>query len=564
MNHKLAGSIAAATVLGLGIAACGSSPSTPGSSSSQGKPLVIETTALSPMTDNFNPFVTTDTGYTMHAVDLYNLPLYVFDTLKPTQPAIPELGTHYQWSNGGETLTVTIRSDAKWSDGKPVSAADVAFTFNLLSKYPALNTSGEPVPTSATGSGDTAVLNFSQPEYADLYLILQTQIVPEHVWASVGNPADYTDPQPVSDGPYVLHQFSPQGFTMTINPDYYGKSTLHVPEVDFPAYTSNANLVPPVAGGTIDWAGNSMTGVQQNYLSKSPDNHTWLSGAPYMSNNNVVGLFFNVTKKPLNDPAVRQAISYGIDRAQLSVDGESNTEPVENTSSGLMLPTDQSYLTPALANDLPSTSDPAKVSSILTADGYKKVGGFWEKNGQKITFSIMDPVQYSDYYEDSQLIAKGLTAEGFNVSADGIPGSNGGTVWAGNLAVGDFTAAIHWGAQGLTPYFFYNNWMNYSQSAPVGKTANNDLGRFNDPAAQAALNAYASTNSASAQAAAISTLENIFSTQVPVAPLLLGASWAEFSTRNYTGWPSPSNEYMDPGPNIPEILYTVQQLKPTS
>jgi peptide/nickel transport system substrate-binding protein len=564
MNHKLAGSIAAAAVLGLGIAACSSSPSTPGSSSSQGKPLVIETTALSPMTDNFNPFVTTDTGYTMHAVDLYNLPLYVFDTLKPTQPAIPELGTHYQWSNGGETLTVTIRSDAKWSDGKPVSAADVAFTFNLLSKYPALNTSGEPVPTSATGSGDTAVLNFSQPEYADLYLILQTQIVPEHVWASVGNPADYTDPQPVSDGPYVLHQFSPQGFTMTINPDYYGKSTLHVPEVDFPAYTSNANLVPPVAGGTIDWAGNSMTGVQQNYLSKSPDNHTWLSSAPYMSNNNVVGLFFNVTKKPLNDPAVRQAISYGIDRAQLSVDGESNTEPVENSSSGLMLPTDQSYLTPALANDLPSTSDPAKVSSILTADGYKKVGGFWEKNGQKITFSIMDPVQYSDYYEDSQLIAKGLTAEGFNVSADGIPGSNGGTVWAGNLAVGDFTAAIHWGAQGLTPYFFYNNWMNYSQSAPVGKTANNDLGRFNDPAAQAALNAYASTNSASAQAAAISTLENIFSTQVPVAPLLLGASWAEFSTRNYTGWPSPSNQYMDPGPNIPEVLYTVQQLKPAS
>jgi peptide/nickel transport system substrate-binding protein len=564
MNHKLAGSIAAAAVLGLGIAACSSSPSSTGTSSSQGKPLVIETTALSPMTDNFNPFVTTDTGYTMHAIDLYNLPLYVFDTLKPNQPAIPELGTNYQWSNGGQTLTVNIRSDAKWSDGKPVSAADVAFTFNLLRKYPALNTSGEPVPTSATGTGDTAVLTFSQPEYADLYLILQTQIVPEHVWASVGNPASYTDPQPVSDGPYVLHQFSPQGFTMTVNPDYYGKSTLHVPEVDFPAYTSNANLVPPVASGTIDWAGNSMTGVQQNYLSKSPDNHTWLSGAPYMSNNNVVGLFFNVTKKPLNDPAVRQAISYGIDRAQLSIDGESNTEPVDNTSSGLMLPTDQSYLTPSLANDLPSTSDPAKVSSILTADGYKKVGGFWEKNGQKITFSIMDPVQYSDYYEDSQLIAKGLTAEGFNVSVDGIPGSNGGTIWAGNLAVGDFTAAIHWGAQGLTPYFFYNNWMNYSQSAPDGKTANNDLGRFNDPAAQAALNAYASTNSASAQATAISTLENIFSTQVPVAPLLLGASWAEFSTRNYTGWPSPSNEYMDPGPNIPEILYTVQQLKPVS
>ena len=51
---------------------------------------------------------------------------------------------------------------------------------------------------------------------------------------------------------------------------------------------------------------------------------------------------------------------------------------------------------------------------------------------------------------------------------------------------------------------------------------------------------------------------------MPVAPLLLGASWAEYSTRDYTGWPSASNAYMDPGPNIPEILYTVQQLKPAS
>jgi peptide/nickel transport system substrate-binding protein len=334
--------------------------------------------------------------------------------------------------------------------------------------------------------------------------------------------------------------------------------------VDFPSYTSNANLVPPVASGQIDWAGNSITGIQQNYLAKSTENHTWQTSVPYLSDNNVVGLWFNVTKKPLNDPAVRQAISYGIDRDQLSVVGESDTEPVENTSSGLMLPADQSYLNPALANDLPSGSDQAKVKSILTSDGYKMVGKFWEKSGQKIAFSIMDPVQYSDYYQDSQLIATQLNAEGFDVTVDGIPGTNGGNVWSGNINSGDFSAAIHWGAQGLTPYFFYNNWMNYTQSAPIGKTAGGDWGRFDDPAAQAALSKYASTNDAATQAQAITQLENIMSTQVPVAPLLLGAAWAEFSTRDYTGWPSPSNQYMDPGPNMPEILYTVTQLKPVS
>jgi peptide/nickel transport system substrate-binding protein len=570
MNHKLAGSLAAAAVLSLGIAACSSSPSgSSGSSgSATGKPLVIETTALSPMVDNFNPFDSTGTGYMVHATDLYNLPLFVFDTLRPTEQPIPELGTNYQWSNGGRTLTLTIRSGVKWSDGKSVSASDVAYTFNLLAKHTALNVGWPqptPAPVSATApSATTAVLTFSQPQYASLYDILQTVIVPEHVWASVSNPATFADPQPVSDGPYVLHQFSAQGFTMTINPDYYAKSTVRVPEVDFPSYTSNANLVPPVASGQIDWAGNSISGIQQNYLAKSPDNHTWQTSVPYLSDNNVVGLWFNVTKKPLNDPAVRQAISYGIDRQQLSVVGESNTEPIEDTSSGLMLPADESYLDPTLSDNLPSGGDPAKVKSILTADGYKMVGKFWEKSGQKISFSIMDPVQYSDYYQDSQLIAKQLDAEGFDVAVDGIPGTNGANVWSGNMNVGNFSAAIHWGAQGLTPYFYYNNWMNYTQSAPIGQTAGGDWGRFDDPAAQAALNEYASTNNATTQAHAITQLENIMSTQVPVAPLLLGAAWAEVSTRDYTGWPSQSDPYMDPGPNIPEILYTVQQLKPVS
>ncbi|MGH3398026.1 MAG: hypothetical protein ACRDPO_25395, partial [Streptosporangiaceae bacterium] len=200
----------------------------------------------------------------------------------------------------------------------------------------------------------------------------------------------------------------------------------------------------------------------------------------------------------------------------------------------------------------------------LTADGWKKVGGKWAKNGQKITFSIMDPVSYSDYYEDSQLIVKQLNALGFDTKVEGEGGPNGPNVWTANLNSGNFTAAIHWGAQGTSPYFFFNNWMNYSLSAPIGKTASADYGRFNYAPAQAALAQYASSGSASVQNAALTKLENIMSTQVPVVPLLLGASWAEFSTRDYTGWPSTSNPYMDPGPNIPEMLYTITQLKPVS
>jgi peptide/nickel transport system substrate-binding protein len=349
---------------------------------------------------------------------------------------------------------------------------------------------------------------------------------------------------------------------MKLNQDYYAKSSIHVPEIDFPAYTSNANLLLPISNGTIDWGGIAITGVQSNYLAKNPDNKTWTTSAPYYTDNNVVGLWFNVTKAPLNDPKVRQAINYGINRQQLSVDGESANEPPVTSTAGMILPSQQSYLPSSLANNLPATGDANKVSEILTSDGYTKTGGFWAKNGQKITFSIEDPVSYSDYYLDSQLIAKQLQALGIDAKVQGDGGPNGPTTWTNDLNNGTFSSAIHWGNQGLTPYFTYDNWMDNALSAPVGKVASADYGRYNSPQAQAALAAYAKASTPAELNAAVASLANIESTDVPVAPLLLGASWAEYSTRDYTGWPSSGNAYMDPGPNIPEILYTVQQLKP--
>jgi peptide/nickel transport system substrate-binding protein len=562
MNRKIAGGVLAAAVLTLGIAACSSSPS---SSSSSAKTLSIVTTAVSPMVDNFNPFDPTSIGYLTHSINLYDMPLMVFNTQDTAQQPVHELATGAAWSNGGTTLTITTRSGVTWSDGKPFSASDVAFTFNLIKDHSALNANWTiPIPTSVTAtSATTTVLTFAQPELASAYYILQTPIVPEHIWKGV-NPVTYTDANPVGTGPYVLDQFSSTGYTMKLNPDYYAKSSIRVPEVSFPAYGTNANLLPPCSDGTIDWCGIAITGVPQNYLSKSKDNQTWTGAAPYFSNNNVVGLFFNVTYGALGDPAVRQAISYSIDRQALATTGESNNEPAESSTAGMILPAQDSYLPSSLANNISSAGDTSKAATILTQDGYSKVNGKWEKNGQQITFNIQVPQQYTDYYADAQLLVTQLNNAGFNTSVDAIPGTNGGTIWGENVEKGSFETAIHWGAQGLTPYFTYNNWMNYTLSAPFGSEAGGDYGRFNDAAAQQALAAYQAAATPAQLNAAIATLANIETTQVPVAPLLQGASWAEFSTRDYTGWPSKANPYSDPGPNIPEMLVVLQQLKPVS
>jgi peptide/nickel transport system substrate-binding protein len=565
MNHIAIKSLAVAVILTMGMAACSSSGSKSSSPSSAaaatGKPLVVDDTPLSPMTDTFSPYSATSTGHVVTADALYNEPLFIWNILNPAQAPFDVLGTGYSWSNGGKTLTITARPGVKWNDGKPFSASDVAFTFNMIRTHPGLAADGTPVPVSASApSATSAVLTFSHPEYSNLFLIGQTYIVPQHIWSKV-NPATFADPSPVGTGPFMLDKFSPQGFTLKANPNYWDKASVHVPEISYPSYSQNFNIVNPLATGQIDLAGNDIANVQSVFLGKSPANHSWFPSAPYLTANNLVSLIFNVTKAPLNDPAVRQAVSYAIDRQALSTHGETGYELPVTSTSGLLLPSANSYLSPSLANSLPSAGDPAKAASILTADGWKKVGGKWTKNGKTISFSISDPIPYSDYYLDAQLIAKQLSSIGFNVTVNGIGNP---TVWNGDVTNGTFDTAIHWSNQGPGPFYIYDSLLDSSLTAPVGKPAANDLGRWNNAATQAALAQYAGTNSTSVQQAAVTKLENIMTTQAPVAPLLYGAAWWEFSTRDYTGWPSSSNPYMNPSTNSPYLEETILHLKPVS
>jgi peptide/nickel transport system substrate-binding protein len=565
MRHAAMKALAVATIAGMALAACGSSGSGNSgskSSSASAKPLVIDDTPLSPMTDSFNPYDATSTGHIVTADALYNEPLFIWDILKPSQPPFDILGTGYSWSDGGRTLTITTRSGVKWNDGKPFSASDVAFTFNMIRTHPGVATDGTPVPVSASApSATTAVLHFSQPEYANLFLIGQTYIVPEHVFSKVSDPATWPDPNPVGTGPYMLDKFTPQGFTLKRNPDYWDKSAVRVPEISYPSYAQNFNITQPLAAGQIDLAGNDIANVQSVYLGKSPDNHTWYPSAPYLTSNNVVSLIFNVKKPPLNDPAVRQAISYGINRQQLSAQGETGYELPITSTAGVLQPAFTSSLNPAMANNLPKTGDPAKVTSILRADGWSKAGGKWTKNGKTISFSIEDPIPYSDYYLDAQEIAHQLNAQGFNVTVKGDANAN---TWTADVASGNFDTAIHWSNQGPGQYYIYDGEMDANLTAPIGKPAANDYGRFDDPAAQQALAQYASTNNPSVQQQALYKLENIMSTQVPAAPLLNGAAWWEFSTRDYTGWPSSGNPVMNPTTNSPYLEETILHLKPVS
>ena len=549
MIKRLAIIASAVSCLTLGVISAG------GASASTSHVLTEEGNVGVTFTDNFNPFNSGSLASQMSIKSLTYEPLIEFDYLK-ANTQYPWLATGYTWSDGGRTITFTIRKGVKWSDGKALTPADVAYTFNLIGQSPAANYSGVPQMTNAAYvKGNTVVLNFASPAYQDITAIAgSTLIVPEHVWSRVTNPVKAVITHPVGTGPYVLNSYSSQLVTYKVNPTYWGGKPAAT-QVNIPAYTSNSAATTALANGQLDWAGNDIANINAVFVSKNPKtNHYYFAGG------NTVTLEFNVKYGALSDPKVRAAISAGINRTALGKEGESGYELPATSSSGLILPNQAAYLTKADTNDLSPTVDAAKVSSILTGDGYAKVGNYWEKNGQKITFNIEDPTAYSDYYADAQLIANSLQSVGINATVDGVQASQ----WYSDLAAGTFQSAIHWGSGGANPFVQYQNWLDYGTFvAPNPSSASGDFGRYNSPTAEKALKALENTSplSTSAVTSAVQTLGTIMSTQVPDAPLLYGADWNVYSTAHFTGWVTASNPYVDPSPSDPELPVILMHLK---
>src|SRR5215468_3528218 len=328
--------VSAVAVLAAGVAACSSSTSSGSSSSSSSPTLTMESSPESTITQAFNPFIPTQAAWGMGATGLIYEPLLQFDIAAPPK-YYPWLATAYRWSDGGKAVTFTLRPGVKFNNGTPMTAADVVFTYNLVKKNPSINLGGLPI-SSVSASGNTVTLTFPSAEYTNLQEIAGVPILPQAIWSKAGNPATYADPNPVGTGPYKLKTFTPQGFTLTKYTGYWQAPKAKVTNVYFPVYTSNTGALSALFSGQIDWTGNFIPGLQQNFVSKAPAYHHFWE-APGSTN----ALMPNLNKWPTNQLPVRQAISAAINRNLLASEGEAGLENPVLTASGLTLPTFQNW-----------------------------------------------------------------------------------------------------------------------------------------------------------------------------------------------------------------------------
>ena len=538
--------LAAAAMLTASLAACGGSVSvTGGSGSASGSSvLTIVPGPTGPFVAGLSPFSASDSPATEGVTSLVYEPLIMYNAIKPTAPAKPWLASSYAWSNGGRKLTFTIPSGRNWTDGTPLTAGDVAYTFQLLKKNPALNINGINFTGASAPSKSTAVLTFAAPAYTQLFSISKVFIVPEHIWSKISKPQSYPNDHPVGSGPYLLSSITSQAMTFTRNPHYW-QGLPKVKTVRVVDYTSQDGALNALSAGQIDWSTLYLSNPQAQFIGKDPaHNKLWLvpAGDWFLCPNNAV--------KPFSSTAVRQALAYSINRKTAIPEVEGGFYAPTFSSTGLRAGQLQ-YVPPALSSQTLSYN-PAKVRQLLSSAGFT--------SSSPLKVSLMLPSEYTDWMSLGQLFVNEMKAAGINASLDGVSVN----AWTANVADGNYqlTFCGLWSTSG--PYNTYDTLLNSQFSAPVGKSAISNVVRWSSAKTDTLLNSYQSTDSAATQLTDIQSLATIVAQQAPIIPLMSVSSFGQYTTKNFTGFPDTANPYQTDSILNPWTEDVVLHLEPTS
>jgi len=552
------GVIVAAGLIAAGCTAGSSTTTSSGSGNGNGtkaaanSTLTISNEAGQLWSCGFNPL---NPSFTMLSYGFVYEPLVYVNPLQQGKTT-PMLASSYKWGAGNKSLTFTIRSGVKWSDGTPMTANDVAYTFNLTKKYPALDLTGSwSVLSSVTASGDTVTMNFKTVAVPYFYYIAdQTPIVPEHIFSKMSNPV--TDPvkAPVGTGPYTMSKCTPQNITYKANPTYWQPGMPKVKTIQYPAYTSNNTANDDLANGSAQWGGQYIPGIEAFYTSKSPNYHYWF---PPTVN---VTLIPNLTDPQLKNVKVRQAISYAINRSQVSTTGESGYEPPAN-QTGIVTPTFSASLDQSAMSAWGNGYDPAKAKSLLAQAGYHMSGGVMTNAaGQKLAFTVNNIGDYSDWVASMQVIQQNLKAVGIQLTPHNLSNPD----HLNDLNFGKFQLAFYdQQSFGPSAYYELNNWLNSANTAPIGKQAATNYERYSNKSTDALLDQYETTTSASEQQSILNKLQEVMVNDVPIIPVIEAVDWYQYDTGTFSGWPTQGNPYGQPAPYAyPDLEQVLLHLAP--
>ena len=529
-RRLLAGATAVAALIALsGCSSSGDSHSSSGSGPSG--TLTLASGATGNFADDFNPYspnVETPTNGMIYE------PLFFFNTAKAGDVQ-NWLGTGYAWSNGGRTLTVDLRHGVSWSDGKPFTSADVAFTFNQKIKDKALNTYGLPLVSATTKGQYTAVITFSQSQYTNEYLILgKSFILPQHIWSTVTDPTTWQNTHPVGTGAFTVKSVSGQVMTLTANTHYYQPGFPRVKTLKYLAFSGNNGTDAAVESGEVDWGGGFIPNIQTTYLKKNP-NYV-LSNVPLAD----TFLLPNMKSGPTADPALRRAISEALNRDFISKSVYSG-ETTPTNPEALLSPNFSPVADPTLAG-ASFDEGAANAKATLSKAGYKlgSNGLFSLPDGKPLDITVQYISGYTDYESILQIAQQELAQAGIKITIQAPSYAQ----YTTNQDDGDFQMLLTNAGYTPSPYSYYYNLVDSAVAPPIGTpdTVGN-FGRYANATVDAALTDIAGTTDTTQQKKDFATVEEAVATDLPIIALFQAQDEIEFNGNHVTGFPTPADPY---------------------
>jgi peptide/nickel transport system substrate-binding protein len=467
-------------------------------------------------------------------------------------PAVPWLARSWKWSNGNKTLTLNLAQNVKFSDGTPMTSADVVYSLKggTAAQAKTMDLVGFTRPdtniASISASGKNAVV--IKLKTVDSQFIASTLngaiVVPQHIWSKVANPATYTNNHPVGTGPFTtISRFTAQDYVFGKNAHYWQSGKPLIGCLEYVQASSNDAALALIQSGQVDWTHNFVPNVDKAYEAKDKAHfHAYYATTAYP-----VSLVFDDTQYPYSLVAFRKALSMAIDRNTVSKLGEYGYAPATDAIglNGLFPQwvTDTSVKNQSKAL---ATYNPTAAKKMLTDAGFTYKGSqLLDPKGNAVNLDIHVISGWSDWVASNQIITKNLQAIGIDSNVKLEPDWNS---WYPNASATKNPTLLWQNASQGSPYGFFNANLSNNSYTPSGQDATNtgNWAHFKNDNATSLLAAWKVSLDPKKQHAIATQLEKLWLQEFPIVPLFIGPRWSTYSTKYFHCFNSPGNHYGDP------------------
>ena len=326
----------------------------------------------------------------------------------------PWLAESVDVSDDGLTYDMTLVDGVTWHDGEPLTAEDVVFTVD----YFLANAAGRfsrnlGTVTEATADGDlgvTLTLEAPSPSFP-LSTLSDVPILPEHIWSTVEDPETHQFEGPnVGTGPYTLEEYqSDTSYRLVANPDYF-RGAPTVEELVIVQFADDAGALAAIRSGEVDVVFDQIAPEQVDPLGQQGTIEI-AQGPEYSSQL----LYFDASKAPFDDIAVRQAMSLAVDRQDLVDTVFLGAATVG--SAGWIHP-DQ----PTFNAEVETTTDLEQANTLLEDAGYTDSDGdgIREADGAPMSYELLTPSGDSLRLRTAELVAAMLADVGIQANVSSV------------------------------------------------------------------------------------------------------------------------------------------------